>query len=125
MLNDRLNAALAVRSALLPTKEAADETYLQFLKLGVTLCEARRDAGLPMHTVQGAFEEITKAISLSCEARSAAINAHRVFASELGEIFPGVPRSTVTRMLGDTFPFPPAGSLTDTDRDTGGLSVVA
>jgi hypothetical protein len=125
MLNDRLKAAQAVRSQLLPTKDAADETFLQFLKLGVVLCEARRDAGLPMHAVQGAFEEITRAISHSCEARSAAINAHRVFAGELDQIFPGVPRSTVTRMVGDTFPYPPAGARPETDADENGLSVVA
>jgi hypothetical protein len=111
MLNERLHATRQVRAELVPAEEAADESYLSALKLGVALCEARRSARLSIHTAQEGFAEIHAAISHAGLARARLLNAHRLLADVERDILPGVP----ARMMGDVCPWPSAmaeGSVT-------------
>lgn len=103
MLNDRLNAARTITAALNPAEEAADDHCLAALQLGVALYQARRTAGVSLHTGKECFEEVHAAINHAHESRSRLLKAHRLFADLRDEVLPGVP----VRMVGDVGGCPP------------------
>jgi hypothetical protein len=105
MLNQRLTAARQVRAELAPAEEAADESYLTALKLGVAMVEARRTAAVSIHTGADCFEQVHAAIDLAGQTRSRLLKAHQLFSDLQQQILPGVS----PRMIGDVGGCPPAG----------------
>ena len=110
MLNQRLTAARQVRAELVPAEEAADQSYLTALKLGVAMIEARRTAAVPIHTAADCFEQVHAAIDLAGQARSRLLKAHQLFADLQQHVLPGVS----PRMIGDVGGCPPASGSAST-----------
>ena len=109
MLNERLNADRMVRSELRPAEDAADESYLTALRLGVAMCEARRAAKLPIHTAAEGFDEVHAAIHHAGQTRSRLLKAHVLLADVERMILPGVS----PRMFGDLGGCPPGTVSSD------------
>jgi hypothetical protein len=113
MLNERLKLARDVQSHLMPAEVMSHDALTQALKLGLAICNAHSEAGLPMHVGQAEIDEVTAAITHFGQGRARLINAHRALAETRDIFLPGVP----TRMIGDNWNCPPASGSLESDQN--------
>jgi len=114
MLNERLHAARQIRAAINPAEQAADESWLASLKLGVAICEARRGARVSIHTGADCVEEVQAAIFHAGENLTRLLKAHRLMADLQQEVLPGIS----PRMAGDLGGCPPGKEPVVTGRQS-------
>lgn len=86
MLNQRLEAARAVATELLPAEKDVDAAIVRNAKLAIAVVEGRRRLKLPLATGHEGLEFVTQATLRLVEARSLLAQAHTAFRSTQAEI---------------------------------------
>lgn len=81
LLNQRLEAARAVASELLPAEQDVDAAIVRNSKLAIAVVEGRRRLKLPLSMGHEGLELVTEATMRLVEARSLLAQAHTAFRS--------------------------------------------
>jgi hypothetical protein len=81
MLNQRMNAARAVATELLPAEKDVDAAIVRNAKLAIAVIEGRRACKLPLTTGHEGLQFVTEASVRLVEARSLLAQAHASFRS--------------------------------------------
>ncbi|MES1972942.1 MAG: hypothetical protein V4472_10835 [Pseudomonadota bacterium] len=108
MRKARVAAVTAVKQEFLTAEQAQDDATISAARCVATMLEARRDANLPLNTGIEALAEMSRAVTLSLEARACIIRAHPMLAALPGQI--GITG------YGDGLPCPPVDAPSGEDR---------